>query len=263
MDNILIVDDDDQLLFILEEGLREYHNKFQVITASDGLEAIQILQKEKISLVITDIVMPKVNGLVLMSYIRQNFPTTPYIIMTGEDIPGLRGRLQKESSYYFEKPFKLDDLTRAILSILNKEKNLSGVLAGIPISSFLKLIELEYISCVCMISSKQDKGYLFFDCGVLINAHYDKLRGEQAALEILKLDGATIRFQTPPEKEIPRRINRKLSDLLAEAKKPLIRPEGAEEAAGDNGLQRSLDAEPDQRSGEVLLRETASSERNG
>ena len=137
----MIVDNDEQLLLILEEGLRQYQTKFQVITALDGLEAIQILQKEKLSLVITDIVMPKVNGLVLMSYIRQNFPTLPCIIMTAEGIPGLTERLRKQASYYFEKPFKLDDLTKAILSILNKERNLSGVLDGIPIPSFLKLIE--------------------------------------------------------------------------------------------------------------------------
>ena len=257
MNKIMIVDDDEQLLLILEESLREYQNKFEVITALDGLEAIQILQKKKISLVITDIVMPKVNGLVLMSYIRQNFPNMPYIVMTAQVIPGLEERLQQQSSNYFEKPFKLGDLKRAILSILNKEQNLSGVLDGIPIPSFLKLIELEYLSCVCTISSVHSKGYLFFDCGVLINAHYDNLRGEEAALELLKLEGATIRFQPAPEKEIPRRINRKLSDLLAEVKKPPNRPEGAEESAEDDCLDRSQSSEQAQRPEKGPEREAA------
>jgi len=62
MDKVLIVDDDAQLLLILAEAFQRYRSKFETVTVRDGLDAIKVLQKERFSLVVTDIQMPKVNG---------------------------------------------------------------------------------------------------------------------------------------------------------------------------------------------------------
>ena len=132
MERILIADDDAQLLIILKESLERYSDKFQVITVNNGLAAIKALQKLPFSLVVTDIRMPKVNGLVLLAYMGKNFPKIPCIVMTGHGTPFLKKRLQQEAAHYLEKPFDVKDLARVITSMLaeGQEQNLGGTVNG-------------------------------------------------------------------------------------------------------------------------------------
>ena len=221
MNKVLIVDDDTQLLLILKDSLKRFSKNFEVFTVDDGLAAIKELQKERFSLVVTDIQMPRVNGLVLLSYMAKNFPKIPCIIMTGHGTPDLRRRLERESLHYIEKPFQIPKLAETIMSVLGRQEILGGTLNGVSIAGFLKLIEMECITCLCEVNSpERDKGYLFFDGGTLHTAFYGELRGEKAALKLLQLDSVTIKFRKPPKKKIPRRIIKRLSTLLAEAMNP-------------------------------------------
>jgi two-component system, chemotaxis family, protein-glutamate methylesterase/glutaminase len=217
MDKVLIVDDDAQLLTIITDTLKKYKNKFELITAKDGLDAIKVMRKQPVSLVVTDLKMPIVNGLVLLAYMSKNFPTIPCIIMTGYGTPFLKKRLEEEALHYLEKPFKVTDLARAIISILGQEEILGGTLNGVSVAGFLKLVEMEHITCLCEISSSESKkGYLLFDGGVLCNAYYGNIRGEEAALILLKMDDVKIKFKKPPKEKVSRKIENELSDLLAE-----------------------------------------------
>lgn len=218
MDKVLIVDDDAQLLTIIKESLKKYRNKFQIITAKDGLAAIKALQKGHFSLVVTEIQVPIVNGLVLLAYMTKNYPNTPCIIMTGHGTPFLKKRLRQQTSHYIEKPFEIAELAQAIMSVLGDQEIVRGTLNGVSVVSFLNLIEMEYLTCLCEISSPdRAKGYLFFHRGILCNAFYGNLRGEEAVLKLLQMNNVTIKFRRPPKKEIPRVIETDLSALVTEA----------------------------------------------
>jgi DNA-binding response OmpR family regulator len=218
MDKVLIVDDDVQLLAILKEAFSQYQNRFEVITAQDGLAAIIALRKQPISLVVTGIRMPIVNGLVLLAYMAKNYPKVPCIVMTGHGTPFLKKRLKQETAYYLDKPFRVKELARAVLSVLGQREVLWGTLKGISVIGFAHLIETESITCLCEITTPEgEKGYLLFDDGVLYNAFYTNLKGEEAAVTLLQLEGATIRFKQPPKKQILRRIEKPLSALLQQA----------------------------------------------
>ena len=183
MDRILIVDDDAQLLTILKESFKKFSNKFELITAEDGLAAIIAVKSQPVSVVVTDIRMPIVNGLVLLAYIGKNFPRIPCIVMTGHGTPFLKERLQKEVSYYIEKPFEVTELAQAIMSVLGWQEAIGGTVRGISLIGFVQLVEIEYLTCLCEISAPDgEKGYLLFDGGVLQNAFYQNLRGKTAAL---------------------------------------------------------------------------------
>jgi CheY-like chemotaxis protein len=217
MDKVLIVDDDAQLLTIITDTLKKYRNKFELITAKDGLDAIKVMRKQSVSLVVTDLKMPNVNGLVLLAYMSKNFPTIPCIIMTGYGTPFLKKRLEEEALHYLEKPFKVTDLARSIISVLGQEEILGGTLNGVSVTGFLKLVEMEHITCLCEISSPESKkGYLLFDGGVLCNAYYGNIRGEEAALILLKMNDVKIKFRKPPKEKVSRKIETELSDLLTE-----------------------------------------------
>lgn len=78
---ILLVDD--------EEGYRELIARvltkagYEVLQAADGLEALSLLERSKIDLVISDILMPALNGYALVARLRAKWPTMPVILTTG------------------------------------------------------------------------------------------------------------------------------------------------------------------------------------
>ena len=76
MDKVLIVEDDLKFQRILQARLQKYKDKFEVVLAYDGAEAIEVLQKNSISVVITDIVMPKIDGLGLLAHVKDCYPET-------------------------------------------------------------------------------------------------------------------------------------------------------------------------------------------
>ncbi len=78
---ILLVDDDPNLLEIFKEGLEDL--SFKVITASNGVEARQIIDHSKIDCLITDITMPEMNGAELVTYLRGEDSELPVFFITG------------------------------------------------------------------------------------------------------------------------------------------------------------------------------------
>ena len=74
MDKILIAEDDRIFQGFLRTMLQKYRDRFEVISANNGEEAIGILKKKDIALLVTDIVMPKIDGMVteaLDSFLRE------------------------------------------------------------------------------------------------------------------------------------------------------------------------------------------------
>jgi len=94
---------------------------YEVIEAANGFEALRILPREKVDLVITDINMPDINGLELVSFIRgnANYKTTPLIIVSTEGSEKDRDKgLTLGADAYLVKPFAphaLQELIRRFL----------------------------------------------------------------------------------------------------------------------------------------------------
>ncbi|MCJ7774264.1 MAG: response regulator, partial [Desulfobacterales bacterium] len=60
--NVLIVDDDQEMLLAFKDGLGKYHETFSLMLAEDGMKAVDILNSKTISLVVTDLKMPGMDG---------------------------------------------------------------------------------------------------------------------------------------------------------------------------------------------------------
>lgn len=78
--NLLLVDDDPSLLKLL--GMRLSSEGFKVITAESGMEALKLLQKEKVDLVISDLRMDEMDGMALFDEVQKHHPNLPVIILT-------------------------------------------------------------------------------------------------------------------------------------------------------------------------------------
>jgi len=84
--SILFVDDDENVLKSYARVLRK--SPWKIITASNAENALEILQRESISLVVTDMKMPEVHGIELISRIRENFDKLPIIVCSA--YPGMK-----------------------------------------------------------------------------------------------------------------------------------------------------------------------------
>lgn len=111
--NLLLVDDDPSLLKLL--GMRLTSEGFTVQTAGSGPEALRLLQREKIDLVISDLRMDEMNGLALFSEVQKQQPGMPVIILTAHgSIPEAVSATQQGVFSFLTKPVDRDALYSAI-----------------------------------------------------------------------------------------------------------------------------------------------------
>lgn len=218
MEKILIAEDDTKLRNFFRLYFEKYKESFEVIFAGDGEEAIEILNQKYIALVITDILMPRLDGIGLLAYINNKFPHIPCIVVTSHPSEGLEQKLSNDKLIrIFQKPFRLAALTEAILKALEPDTP-DGILKGISVASFLQMIKLEEKTCLFEVHSPgQGKGFFYFNEGILYDAVYGDLRGEEAAFKLIVMQKAEIRFRNLPNKKIARRINKELTGLIMEA----------------------------------------------
>lgn len=217
MNKVLIVDDELEYLEIYQSGLEKYGDRFEVLTALGGKEAIEVLKRENISVLVTDLIMPEVGGLELLAYMTRNYPTTPCIVLTGYDSPELREILsRKDILHYITKPIDFNELAWAIIEGLDRLGK-GAFKAGVSTSSLLQLINMQQKTCLLEIRyGTKKKGFLYFVNGILYNAVCDDLEGEDAALEMIGWDQADFRFKSLPNEDIEQRIYRNLMSLIME-----------------------------------------------
>ncbi len=123
---ILVVEDDPDVLEYLRELLQRY---FVVHTAMDGVEALQVVESLRPSLIISDILMPMMDGLEFTSHIRSNndIKDTPVILLTAltDDQKRIKG-IEKGADAYITKPFQPELLVKTAVSLISQRDMLKG-----------------------------------------------------------------------------------------------------------------------------------------
>jgi CheY-like chemotaxis protein/anti-sigma regulatory factor (Ser/Thr protein kinase) len=117
---VLLADDDNSGRTIFRRVL-EYEG-FQVIEASDGLSALEVLKTETVDLLLTDIVMPGLDGLELIERAHQLQPQLRAIIMTGHKTnETVISAFRNKACDFLSKPFHVDELLEAIHSAMSRD----------------------------------------------------------------------------------------------------------------------------------------------
>ena len=126
MASVLIVDDDVVIRDVLFELFDEDH---LCHTAETAEQALEFLEFNHYDVVILDISLPKMSGLELLGHIRQQWPDTPVIIITGIDYKEYAGNLIRMGAFdYIAKPFQLQDAKGKLASaVLYRERWLETV----------------------------------------------------------------------------------------------------------------------------------------
>ncbi len=115
---ILIVDDEPRYLRLLEANLKT--EGYGVVTAADGLQAIEVFSAQPIDLVLLDIMMPRLDGFATCQRIRE-FSNVPIIILTakGEEQDRVKG-LDMGADDYLVKPFSATELLARVRAVLRR-----------------------------------------------------------------------------------------------------------------------------------------------
>jgi DNA-binding NtrC family response regulator len=118
---MLVIDDSKETV----AGLYHFFSqKYEVFTALDGLEGLKLFETEEegFDIVITDLVMPYISGVGVISIIKKKYPGTPVIAITGwGEHPGALAN-EAEANLVMDKPFELPDLDKNVTELLEKKE---------------------------------------------------------------------------------------------------------------------------------------------
>jgi CheY-like chemotaxis protein/predicted DNA-binding protein (UPF0251 family) len=215
MKHVLIIDDEKSLLLSMKAGFEPFKDELNILTAANGLQAVEILESQEVDLVVTDLKMPKMDGFGVLSYLSENYPSMPAMVMTAFNTPEIENRLNEDRSLtIFEKPVNFDEFSKAILEAVHNDSQDSSM--GISLTSFMQLIQTEEKTCLLEVKTPEDTGHIYFEKGELINAIYAGLKAEDAVYKLLEFPDAQVGFKRPPKKKVKRLIKTSLMHVLME-----------------------------------------------
>ncbi len=132
---ILVVDDNMEMLNFLEKKLLGHG--FRVIKANDGRDALNVLSTEYVDIVVSDIMMPEIDGLQLLEHIKSdiNFSHIPVILLTAKTrLEDKLSGLDSGADAYVEKPFAIEYLIGNINMLLRNRERIRQRLEHMPIT---------------------------------------------------------------------------------------------------------------------------------
>ena len=217
MITVLVVDDHIPSLVQIQQGLIALEQGYEVLLAENGEEAISILEKDQVDLVVTDLNMPYADGFGLLSHIKRTQSNLPEVVATGLAPVDYSERLDPIGAVtVMSKPVDPYKLTAEISRLLAETS--TGNLHGVTLPGFLQLIEMERKSCAVRVSKGELKGRLHFLSGELVSAYTfdDDEEGVPAARRILSWSDVDIEIERSYHNH-KRLIERSLQEILMEA----------------------------------------------
>lgn len=114
---ILVVDDEPLIRSFVERALN--YAGYAVATATDGIAALEALKKQRFDLMISDIVMPDMDGIALSLKVSQDYPKVKILMMTGYAHQAQRlHNIESITHEVVSKPFTLEEITRRVEDII-------------------------------------------------------------------------------------------------------------------------------------------------
>lgn len=116
---VLVVDDNEDVLKAITKYLEQ--KQFNVAGATNGLDALKMLESEKgdFDLLVTDLVMPSISGVAIISIVKEKYPKIPIIAITGWGEHPEALATEAKADIVLEKPFELEEFLKIVQSLLS------------------------------------------------------------------------------------------------------------------------------------------------
>jgi CheY-like chemotaxis protein len=235
---VLLLDDDQDLLELYREILARLPSQPEIHIATSGARAISLLESDSFGLLISDLNMPKMDGLQVLTIVRRRFPELRTAVMTSVVDEQFRARAYAMGiDLFLEKPNtrkEIDFFLDCIESLLGRQA-VSGF-RGVQSKSLVDLIQLECLSqssSVLKMTQGNTEGRIWVTNGELVDAATDELAGEAAFQKILSWKTGNFEI-LPADPGRPRTIFSSYQGLLLETAQALDEAQGGE--SGPQGV---------------------------
>src|SRR5665213_205912 len=239
---ILILDDDADWLALCREMLAASPSRPEILTANTAKRALALLETEKIRLLISDLKMPRMDGLQLLSIVRRRFPETRTIVLSGLEDEEYRSRAYALGVDLFWLKIEMQRNAQLFIECLESllgqaDRDGDTGFRGIQSKSLMDIIQMECLtrsSTVLRITRGPLVAKLWIQDGELIDAEAEGARGEAAFYRLLAWKAGT--FENLPaeinrERTIQKPVNALLlesAQALDEAADPGVEPDSVE-----------------------------------
>lgn len=215
MKTLLLAESDKSTRDELVGALAELTDEMRVLAAGDGEEAARVLASLPVDILVTDLVMPAMDGFELLNYVLAEHPGIEIVAMGETELGRTSQALCRGGVCRFlSKPVDADDLTGAVRDILARPAK--GRLTGLSLPGFLQLLSAEGRTCCLRVTALGHEGFLDINRGQLVNASCDGTEGKAAFFEALGWVNPEIEVEEP-RVSTPRLIDERLPSLLLEA----------------------------------------------
>jgi CheY-like chemotaxis protein len=218
---ILLLDDDPDILAMYQQMLLQLPSHPDVHIASSGARAMSLLESEPFNVLVTDLSMPKMDGLQVIAIVRRKYPQLRTVIITGLADEQMRARAYALGiDLYLEKPKDHQEfgfLMECVESLLDKEE--TGGFRGVQSKTLVDLIQLECLSgssSVLKITNGKLDAKIWINNGEVVDAETENVDGEEAFKRVL--GWKTGNFEIfPSEPDRPRKIHTSYQGLLLDS----------------------------------------------
>lgn len=125
MKKILVIDDNHMIRNSVSSFLGVMFKGYTILTAEDGQKGIELMRSTPVSLILTDIEMPKMDGYQVIDYAKKNHPAVPVIVMTGSWSSDLSKLVIKTGLIRcVEKPFRYEELSNVVNDALGNDRDI-------------------------------------------------------------------------------------------------------------------------------------------
>jgi len=245
---ILLLDDDEQMLELNQELLRELPSKPEIHVSNSGARAMALLDSEPFTMLITDLRMPKMDGLQVLSLVRRKYPHLRIIVLTAVLDEEYRSRAYALGvDMFWQKPKSGEEyqlFKDCVESLLDREVQHEAGFRGMQSKSLVDLIQLECLSqssSVLSISQGGVTGKIWVLNGEIVDAAAANFTGEEAFKEILSWKSGNFEIK-PGEPDRPRTIHNSCQGLLLDSAQAIDESRGQQGPAETPAVAASGEA---------------------
>jgi len=204
--SILVVDDDPDIRELIATQLMALG--YEVRTAQDGVEGLDLCHAEKPDLMVVDVMMPGLDGFQFVDFVTKNPYTAdiPCVFLTAKDqLPDKVKGLQMGAYDYMTKPFSMGELVARIEGILARHAEqathmgedtlVAGKLDDMQLADIIQTVEQTDLTGALRMTHAQATAEIWFHKGRIVAAQAGSVEGEDALYEALKWSKGNFRFE--------------------------------------------------------------------
>lgn len=213
---IVFVDDEAELVLAVSAMLRTEFGESRVRSTSDANEALVWIKNEQPAVLITDVRMPGISGLELISHAQKTWGATPTVVITAFPTEAVSVGARRGSFVYLPKPFSFRSLVETVQQLESAPPaSFSGAIAVSTLADLLQLYAISGSTGMMAVRSGERRGEIWFERGQVTHARTGEAEGFEAFCAVLAWPKGSFSWQT--RRSDRQTISMSVSELMLEA----------------------------------------------